>query len=163
MATFKSNMAQAANDMLDLPANLEGILQEVNGQKEVRISDTAGAAPEGKEKAPVQREEKETAARTRKERKAVKVRGNGPVSLKGDNLWSQFVSMCDDEQQVPIEVGRNGTAGMVRVEKDLLQALRQCPVNDHSLTTMVNSILRTFFLHYKEQFIVYKTVKNPLL
>lgn len=163
MATFKSNMAQAANDMLDLPANLEGILQEVNGQKEVRISDTAGAGPEGKEKAPVQREEKETAARPRKERKAVKARGNGPVSLKGDNLWSQFVSMCDDEQQVPIEVGRNGTAGMVRVEKDLLQALRQCPVNDHSLTTMVNSILRTFFLHYKEQFIAYKAVKNPLL
>ena len=36
MATFKSNMAQAADDMLDLPANLEGILQEVNGQKEVK-------------------------------------------------------------------------------------------------------------------------------
>ena len=60
MATFKSNMAQAANDMLDLPANLEGILQEVNGQKEVRISDTAGAGQEGKEMASVQQEEKRT-------------------------------------------------------------------------------------------------------
>ena len=36
MATFKSNMAQAASDMLDLPTNLEGILQDVQKQQNVR-------------------------------------------------------------------------------------------------------------------------------
>lgn len=86
-----------------------------------------------------------------------------PVVLKGDDLWSQFISLCEDERQVPMEVGRNGTAGMVRVEKDMIQALRMCPVNDHSLTTMVNSILRAFFLHYKAKFVAYKIKKNPLL
>lgn len=163
MATFKSNMAQAADDMLDLPANLEGILQEVNGQKEVKASAPVNNELEGEKEAPSPAEEKKQTVKPRKERKTVKARVEGPVTLKGDDLWSQFVSLCEDEQQVTMEVGRNGTAGMVRVEKDLLQALRMCPVNDHSLTTMINSILRAFFLHYKGQFLVYRAKKNPLL
>lgn len=161
MATFKSNMAQAANDMLDLPTNLEGILQEVNGQKEVKASESVNNESKGKVNSskPVQ----EQSSKSHKERKTGKERSEGPVVLKGDDLWSQFVSLCEEEKQVTMEVGRNGTAGMVRVEKDLLQALRLCPVNDHSLTTMVNSILRVFFLHYKGRFLDYKIKKNPLL
>ena len=161
MATFKSNMAQAANDMLDLPTNLEGILQEVNGQKEVKASESVNNESKGKVNSskPVQ----EQSSKSHKERKTGKERSEGPVVLKGDDLWSQFVSLCEEEKQVTMEVGRNGTAGMVRVEKDLLQALRLCPVNDHSLTTVVNSILRVFFLHYKGRFLDYKIKKNPLL
>lgn len=161
MATFKSNMAQAASDMLDLPTNLEGILQDVNGQKVVKSSETSLTEYKGEN---VQDEKgHEAENKPRKERKTAKVRQEGPVVLKGDDLWSQFISLCEDERQVPMEVGRNGTAGMVRVEKDMIQALRMCPVNDHSLTTMVNSILRAFFLHYKAQFVAYKIKKNPLL
>ena len=162
MATFKSNMAQAANDMLDLPTNLEGILQEVNGQKEVKASESVNNESKGKVNSskPV---EQEQSSKSHKERKTGKERSEGPVVLKGDALWSQFVSLCEEEKQVTMEVGRNGTAGMVRVEKDLRQALRLCPVNDHSLTTMVNSILRVFFLHYKGRFLDYKIKKNPLL
>ena len=162
MATFKSNMAQAANDMLDLPTNLEGILQEVNGQKEVKTSESVNNESKG-EKVKSSKPVQEQSSKSHKERKTGKERSEGPVVLKGDDLWSQFVSLCEEEKQVTMEVGRNGTAGMVRVEKDLLQALRLCPVNDHSLTTMVNSILRVFFLHYKGRFLDYKIKKNPLL
>jgi len=162
MTTFKSSMAQAANDMLDLPNNLEGILHDVNGQKEVRTSETEQPQREG-EKQSVTKGQVSPVNTPRKERKSSKTRSEGPVTLKGEDLWSQFVALCEDERQVPMETGRNGTAGMVRVEKDLLQALRMCPVNEHSLTTMVNAILRAFFLHYKGRFIAFKTKKNPLL
>lgn len=162
MTTFKSSMAQSANDMLDLPTNLEGILQDVNGQKEVKSPKPEAAEREGDKQSNDKRQVSPT-TKQHKERKFVKTRAEGPITLKGDDLWSQFICLCEDERQVSMEVGRNGTAGMVRVEKDLIQALRMCPVNDHSLTTMVNSILRAFFLHYKGQFMVYKAKKNPLL
>lgn len=70
MATFKSNMAQAASDMLDLPTNLEGILQDVNGQKEVKSSETSLTEYEN-----VQDEKgHEAENKPRKERKTAKVR-----------------------------------------------------------------------------------------
>lgn len=95
MATFKSNMAQAANDMLDLPTNLEGILQEVNGQKEVKASESVNNESKGKVNSskPV---EQELSSKSHKERKTGKERSEGPVVLKGDDLWSQFVSLCEE-------------------------------------------------------------------
>lgn len=83
-----------------------------------------------------------------------------PTTLKGKDLWEQFVNLCEDDKQIRKDLGRKGTAKLMRVENDIIETFQQCRVNDNTITTMINSVLRSFLLHYKSNFIEFRAEQS---
>lgn len=75
-----------------------------------------------------------------------------PASQNGGVLWDLIVNSCDGEDKIPKKIGRNGTAQQVVIEKYIIRTLQAHPINGHSISTMINAILRSILLHYKAEF-----------
>ena len=159
MNKYKSDIAESAANMMQIPDTLEGVLQDIHGQKEVEspvAENTNLALPETltivKKKSKRQKQEKA---------KAVPV---GSIHLiDGDELWTSFSSLCEQEDLLPKTVGKDGNMSFCKVDKDILATFRKYSVGGYTTQTLVNAILRSFILYYKKEFNKYKITEKSLL
>lgn len=158
MTKYKSDIADSASAMMQLPDTLEGMLQDIHGQVAV--------APAKEEEVPAASSPASSASATPKKRKQAKdslASGESPVFVSGDDLWTAFCAQCVSEDQLPKTVGKEGATSFCKVDKDILATFRRYSVGGYSTQTMVNAILRSFILHYKKQFNEYRIKERPLL
>lgn len=159
MNKYKSDIAESAANMMQIPDTLEGLLQDIHGQKEVEspvAENTNLALPETltivKKNSKRQKQEKA---------KAVPV---GSIHLiDGDELWTSFSSLCEQEDLLPKTVGKDGNMSFCKVDKDILATFRKYSVGGYTTQTLVNAILRSFILYYKKEFNKYKITEKSLL
>lgn len=158
MNKYKSDIADSAANMMKLPDTLEGMLQDIHGQKEVESPVTVSneSVPE-----PVP-------AATKKPQKQKQNKMNTtPDStiplIDGDELWASFSTLCEQEELLPKTVGKDGNASFCKVDKDILATFRKYSVGGYSTQTLVNAILRSFILHYKKEFNKYKITEKSVL
>jgi hypothetical protein len=158
MNKYKSDIADSAANMMQLPDTLEGMLQDIHGQKEVESPVTVSneSVPE-----PVP-------AATKKPQKQKQNKMNTtPDStiplIDGDELWASFSTLCEQEELLPKTVGKGGNASFCKVDKDILATFRKYSVGGYSTQTLVNAILRSFILHYKKEFNKYKITEKSVL
>jgi uncharacterized protein (DUF4415 family) len=158
MNKYKSDIADSAANMMQLPDTLEGMLQDIHGQKEVESPVTVSneSVPE-----PVP-------AATKKPQKQKQNKMNTtPDStiplIDGDELWASFSTLCEQEELLPKTVGKDGNASFCKVDKDILATFRKYSVGGYSTQTLVNAILRSFILHYKKEFNKYKITEKSVL
>lgn len=153
MTKYKSDIADSASAMMQLPNTLEGMLQDIHGQVAV--------APAKEEAVPVT--PTPTPPQKRKQAKDIPASGESPIFVSGDDLWTAFCAQCVSEDQLPKTVGKEGATSFCKVDKDILATFRRYSVGGYSTQTMVNAILRSFILHYKKQFNEYRVKERPLL
>lgn len=177
MAKYKTNNASALEhlgDMPDIPNSLDGLLQgtmvestepvlppSVNNEAEgndVKASSEAGKKSTSTKKSKTVKSPKTPKAKADEPQEVVI-----PTKLEGKDLWEQFVNMCESDKELRKDLGRGGTAKLMRIENDIVDTFSMCRVNDHTITTMVNAILRCFVLHYKNNFLQYKTEKHTTI
>ncbi|MGP1437177.1 MAG: hypothetical protein ACTTKN_11255 [Phocaeicola sp.] len=159
MATnkYKSDIAESAANMMQLPDTLEGMLQDVHGQKEVE----SPIEPKGDVSVP---ETTPTVEKKAKKQKLTKPNPVGAIPLiDGDALWASFSSLCEQEELLPKTVGKDGNASFCKVDKDILATFRKYSVGGYNTQTLVNAILRSFILYYKKEFNKYKITEKSLL
>ena len=158
MNKYKSDIADSAANMMQLPDTLEGMLQDIHGQKEVESPVTVS-----KESVP-----EPVPAATKKPQKQKQNKMNTtPDStiplIDGDELWVSFSTLCEQEELLPKTVGKGGNASFCKVDKDILATFRKYSVGGYSTQTLVNAILRSFILHYKKEFNKYKITEKSVL
>lgn len=158
MTKYKSDIADSASAMMQLPDTLEGMLQDIHGQVAV-----APAKEEAAPVTPTPAPSAPTAPKKRKLTKDIPASGESPVFVSGDDLWTAFCTQCVSEDQLPKTVGKEGATSFCKVDKDILATFRRYSVGGYSTQTMVNAILRSFILHYKKQFNEYRIKERPLL
>lgn len=183
MAKYKTNNASALehlDDIPDIPKTLGGLLTGTLVEDEGGVSsptvDNKTAGEEGEQAAKLEKKEetpsspvkkakgsKTPAKSTKADKKDVVKGADVPTTLEGKDLWDQFVNMCDSDKGLRKDLGRGGTAKLMRIENDIVDTFSMCRVNDHSITTMVNAILRSFVLHYKKNFLEYKEEKHTTI
>ena len=140
MSKYKSDIAESAANMMQLPDTLEGMLQDIHGQKEVESPvasqtdmDIPKVIPTVEKKPKKQKQDK------------TKATPAGSIhTIEGDELWASFSSLCEQEDQLPKNVGKDSVGG-------------------YTTQTLVNAILRSFILHYKKEFNKYKITEKSLL
>ena len=154
MTKYKSDIAESASSMMQLPDTLEGMLRDIHGQTEVTNK---------------QVENKEgnlsiTNAVPSQTKKKDKLNVNiNDSSIVGDELWTSFCKQCVYEEQLPKTVGKDGVTSFCKIDKDILATFKRYIVEGYSTQTVVNAILRSFILHYKKEFNQYRKVEEPLL
>lgn len=159
MNKYKSDIADSAANMMQLPDTLEGMLQDIHGQKEVESPVTVSneSVPE-----PVP-------AATKKPQKQKQNKMNTtPDStiplIDGDELWASFFNPlwarrtaaqdCRERRQCKfLQGGQGHTRYFSQVSS----------VGGYSTQTLVNAILRSFILHYKKEFNKYKITEKSVL
>lgn len=162
MTKYKSNIADSASNMMQLPGTLEGMLQDIHGQKEVSSPQEESKETETLTKpAPVPVAPK----RTKKQKLTNSTLASAPVSVMvdGDALWTAFCSQCEEEDNSPKIVGKDGNMTLCKVNKDILATFRKYAVGGYSTQTIINAILHSFVLHYKKEFSQYKVTGKSLL
>ena len=159
MSKYKSDIAESAANMMQLPDTLEGMLQDIHGQKEVEspmVSQTDVDTPKVIT----------TVGKKPKKQKQDKTK-SPPVGsihmIDGDELWASFSSLCEQENLLPKTVGKEGNMSFCKVDKDILATFRKYSVGGYTTQTLVNAILRSFILHYKKEFNKYKITEKSLL
>jgi hypothetical protein len=159
MSKYKSDIAESAANMMQLPDTLEGMLQDIHGQKEVEspmVSQTDVDTPKVIT----------TVGKKPKKQKQDKTKST-PVGsihmIDGDELWASFSSLCEQENLLPKTVGKEGNMSFCKVDKDILATFRKYSVGGYTTQTLVNAILRSFILHYKKEFNKYKITEKSLL
>lgn len=80
-----------------------------------------------------------------------------PVTLKTNDLWDEFLDMCEIESRFGRNVRRGGNAKTIAIDNDIIETLRYYSVNRSSVSAMVNAILRCFILRYKNEIKRYKS------
>lgn len=158
MNKYKSDIADSAANMMQLPDTLEGMLQDIHGQKEVESPVTVS-----NENVP-----EPVPAATKKPQKQKQNKMNTtPDStiplIDCDELWASFSTLCEQEELLPKTVGKDGNASFCKVDKDILATFRKYSVGGYSTQTLVNAILRSFILHYKKEFNKYKITEKSVL
>jgi hypothetical protein len=154
---YQSDIAESAANMMQLPDTLEGILQDVHGQKEVESLVETNSDVSAPEATP-------SVEKKVKKQKPTKANPIGAIHLiDGDNLWASFSSLCEQEDLLPKTVGKDGTMSFCKVDKDILATFRKYSVGGYTTQTLVNAILRSFILHYKKEFNKYKITEKSLL
>lgn len=158
MNKYKSDIADSAANMMQLPDTLEGMLQDIHGQKEVESPVTVSKESVTE---PVP-------AATKKPQKQKQNKMNTtPDStiplIDGDELWASFSTLCEQEELLSKTVGKDGNASFCKVDKDILATFRKYSVGGYSTQTLVNAILRSFILHYKKEFNKYKITEKSVL
>lgn len=153
----KKNIQDSAPQLSDTSESDESATQS-SGSKESETSVLAGIA----EKVPAKQNGADTpnaAARPSKQKQAKTTKDTVkspsysiPASQNGGVLWDLIVNSCDGEDKIPKKIGRNGTAQQVVIEKYIIRTLQAHPINGHSISTMINAILRSILLHYKAEF-----------
>ena len=159
MSKYKSDIAESAANMMQLPDTLEGMLQDIHGQKEVEspmVSQTDVDTPKVIT----------TVGKKPKKQKQDMTKST-PVGsihmIDGDELWASFSSLCEQENLLPKTVGKEGNMSFCKVDKDILATFRKYSVGGYTTQTLVNAILRSFILHYKKEFNKYKITEKSLL
>lgn len=159
MSKYKSDIAESAANMMQLPDTLEGMLQDIHGQKEVEspmVSQTDVDTPKVIT----------TVGKKPKKQKQDKTKST-PVGsihmIDGDEIWASFSSLCEQENLLPKTVGKEGNMSFCKVDKDILATFRKYSVGGYTTQTLVNAILRSFILHYKKEFNKYKITEKSLL
>ena len=116
MSKYKSDIAESAANMMQLPDTLEGMLQDIHGQKEVEspmVSQTDVDTPKVIT----------TVGKKPKKQKQDKTKST-PVGsihmIDGDELWASFSSLCEQENLLPKTVGKEGNMSFCKVDKDIL-------------------------------------------
>ncbi len=155
---YNSDIANSAAAMMQLPNNLEGILQEVKGQVEVTPKQETNTCnvPQGSKST-------STKVRMQKSSKTIKKTEMNPQQICEESLWQQFCTNCISEENIPKIVGKGGNTSFCKINKDILTTLRQYNVGGYTSQTLINAILRSFILHYKKEFCKYKTVGKSIL
>lgn len=159
MSKYKSDIAESAANMMQLPDTLEGMLQDIHGQKEVEspmVSQTDVDTPKVIT----------TVGKKPKKQKQDKTKSTlvGSIHMiDGDELWASFSSLCEQENLLPKTVGKEGNMSFCKVDKDILATFRKYSVGGYTTQTLVNAILRSFILHYKKEFNKYKITEKSLL
>lgn len=151
------NIQDSAPQLSDTSESDESATQS-SGSKESETSVPAGIA----EKVPAKQNGADTpnaAARPSKQKQSKTAKEPDkspgfsiPASQSGGVLWDLIVNSCDGEDKIPKKIGRNGTAQQVVIEKYIIRTLQAHPINGHSISTMINAILRSILLHYKAEF-----------
>lgn len=162
MTNYKSDIADSASRLMQIPDTLEGMLQDIHGQKEVSFSkedslDTEITVTPVTEPAVPQKPRKQKQANTAKATK------QPSAIVDGDQLWTAFFSQCAEEDLLPKTVGKDGNMSLCKVDKDVLATFRKYAVGGYSTQTIVNAIFRSFILHYKKEFSQYKVTGKSLL
>ena len=143
MTKYKSDIAESASSMMQLPDTLEGMLRDIHGQTEVtnkQVENKEGnlsitnAVPSQTKK---------------KDKLNVKNQNINDSSIVGDELWTSF--------------WKDGVTSFCKIDKDILATFKRYIVEGYSTQTVVNAILRSFILHYKKEFNQYRKVEKPLL
>lgn len=160
MTKYKSDIADSASNMMQLPNTLEGMLQDIHGQKEV--SSLQGESNEIEVKAtptptPI------APKKPKKQKLSISTQAPVPTMVDGDELWTAFCSQCAEEDSLPKVVGKDGNMTLCKVNKDILATFRKYAVGGYSTQTIINAILHSFVLHYKKEFSQYKVTGKPLL
>ena len=117
MNKYKSDIAESAANMMQIPDTLEGLLQDIHGQKEVE----------------------------------------SPVAENSNS------ALPETSDLLPKTVGKDGNMSFCKVDKDILATFRKYSVGGYTTQTLVNAILRSFILHYKNEFNKYKITEKSLL
>lgn len=158
MTKYNSDIADSASALMQLPNNLEGILQEVKGQTEVT------ASPHSKEEsAPVSSPSKNMSNKKSKYSKQKLSSNEDPRLASTDAMWQTFCSNCELEENTPKTVGKDGVTSFCKVDKDILTTFRLYAVGGYSNQTLINAILRSFILHYKKEFSQFRTKGKSIL
>ncbi|EFV03036.1 MAG: zinc-finger domain-containing protein [Prevotella sp.] len=157
MTKYKSDIAESASSMMQLPDTLEGMLRDIHGQTEV--TNKQGENKEGNlsitNAVPSQTK--------KKDKLNVKNQNINDSTIVGDELWTSFCKQCVYEEQLPKTVGKDGVTSFCKIDKDILATFKRYIVEGYSTQTVVNAILRSFILHYKKEFNQYRKVEKPLL
>lgn len=157
MTKYKSDIAESASSMMQLPDTLEGMLRDIHGQAEV----TANQSENKEENLSVT---KTVPSQTNKKDKLnIREENINVPTIVGDELWTSFCKQCVYEEQLPKTVGKNGVTSFCKIDKDILATFKRYIVEGYSAQTVVNAILRSFILHYKKEFNQYRKVEKPLL
>lgn len=162
MNKYKSDIGNSATSMMQLPSTLEGMLQDIHGQKEVsstKEEDYKTDAPTIPPPATVSPKKNKKQKKT----KSANVPSPTPIIVDGDELWSSFISQCTEEDSLPKVVGKGGNMTLCKVNKDILATFRKYAVEGYSTQTIINAILHSFILHYKKEFSQYRVTGKPLL
>lgn len=162
MTKYKSDIADSASAMMQLPDTLEGMLQDIHGQVAVTPAkseeqDIEPSTPKYPPSTP------QVPSKHRRQKKTVATDNAAPTFVPGDDLWTAFCTQCTLEDQSPKTIGKDGTASFCKLDKDILATFRKCSVAGYSTQTMVNAILRSFILHYKKEFNAYRVTEKSLL
>lgn len=161
MTKYKSDIADSASNMMQLPNTLEGMLQDIHGQKEVSSSQENIEAVE--ETATVSEVNIPKKSKKQRQPNTTKKMAQPPIMVDGDELWSAFCSQCAEEDNLPKTFGKDGAMSYCKVDKDILATFRKYAVGGYSTQTIVNAILRSFILHYKKELSQYRVTVKPLL
>ena len=128
MSKYKSDIAESAANMMQLPDTLEGMLQDIHGQKEVEspmVSQTDVDTPKVIT----------TVGKKPKKQKQDKTKST-PVGsihmIDGDELWASFSSLCEQENLLPKTVGKEGNMSFCKVDKDILATFRKYSVGGYT-------------------------------
>lgn len=160
MTKYKSDIADSASNMMQLPGTLEGMLQDIHGQKEVSTSQEESieiatpTAPPHTLVAP---------KKAKRQKQPILSQATAPTMVDGDELWTAFCSQCAEEDSLPKVVGKDGNMTLCKVNKDILATFRKYAVGGYSTQTIINAILHSFVLHYKKEFSQYRVTGKPLL
>ncbi|MDR0185302.1 hypothetical protein FIN92_01635 [Prevotella brunnea] len=162
MTKYKSDIADSASNMMQLPGTLEGMLQDIHGQKEVSSPQEESKETETLTKpTPVLA----TPKKSKKQKLASLTQATvpTPTMVDGDGLWTAFCSQCAEEDSLPKVVGKDGNMTLCKVNKDILATFRKYAVGGYSTQTIINAILHSFILHYKKEFSQYRVTGKSLL
>ena len=165
MTKFKSDIADSASAMMQLPNTLEGMLQDIHDQVAVSPAkadeDDNEPSAQSLPKHPLSTPQ--APPKHRRQKKAAPTDNATPAFVAGDELWTAFCTQCTLEDQSPKTIGKDGTASFCKLDKDILATFRKWSVAGYSTQTMVNAILRSFILHYKKEFNAYRVTEKSLL
>ena len=102
MTKYKSDIAESASSMMQLPDTLEGMLRDIHGQAEV----TANQSENKEENLSVT---KTVPSQTKKKDKLnIREENINVPTIVGDELWTSFCKQCVYEEQLPKTVGKDG-------------------------------------------------------
>lgn len=153
MTKYKTDIAAAASSMMELPGTLEGMLHDIHGQVEVSPAAVPSIASSTSPTEAKKKNSSKTSAKVLEQ----------PKIVNGDALWTAFWEQCATESQQPKTVGKDGNVSFCKVDKDILATFKKYVVGGYTTQTVVNAILRSFILHYKKNFNVYRKSEKSLL
>lgn len=148
----------ASSDILDILQQVRDEAEEDAGKRASVNSDTSARKDIEKSGQTELSVSKETDSVSKKKGPSKKTGSILDLSkeVEGNNLWEQFVNLCPKETKIRRSTGVQGICTQVGIERDLMATLKQCKVEGYSCNVMINAIVRSFILHYKDNFASYK-------
>lgn len=67
---------------------------------------------------------------------------NPVIDNQGDNLWTELLDMLNSVKDESVITSQK----IYRIDADIVETLSQCNFRNHSTSTVINCILRTFLI-----------------